>query len=85
MQALRVGVLASVRFCLLIDKDGLARRQVSFQLEAQSVQSNAFRSHHSLHPRPGIAAAQHDRANAVRIPKCHDADANNHGNDGVTA
>ena len=83
--ARHVFVNPAVQAPLVFDDNGLTGSEVAQALELQHVEGNTFGSDHVIATFVGPTLAQHQRANAVRIAKCDDAETDDHRNDGITA
>ena len=63
---------------VLVDEDRLARRHVAHQREAEHVERDALGGEHVLDAARGLALAEHERADAVRVAEADDAVADDH-------
>ena len=70
---------------VVFDEYTFTRLHITHAFELQDVQRHAFRRDHVVLVSVGLALAEHQRPNAVRIAKRDDAEADNHRDDRVTA
>ncbi len=69
----------------LVDEHGLARQHVALELEPDRVERDALGRHHPLDTVRGLAHAEHERPDPVRIAERDDAVADDHRDDRVAA
>ena len=70
---------------LLVDEDGLARRDVAHEAERLHVQCNALGGQHPLGAARRRSLSQHERADPVRIAETENAMPDDHRNDRITS
>ena len=75
---LLLGAAAGDVGAAVLDVDGLARRHVALELEAQNVDGVALRRHHDFLASIGVAQSEAQRPDAVRIAEGDDAAAVDH-------
>ncbi len=65
------GANFSLNGAIHLDHDRLSRSNISQGAVSQDIQRHTFGSRHHRTPVAIDKLAQHQRANAIRIPKCH--------------
>src|SRR3989344_650925 len=80
-----LGALLAVHLAVHIHDDALARRDVAYQIESHDIERDRLRGEHVLRPLVGLALAEHQRADAVRVAEGEYAVARDQHGDSIGA